>query len=280
MDQTVPPETYPNSIQVPLTYSVDTGDKPVNETMEAGNLERKYTGVFDEHVMTVLNGRPKKADFSLDMHGFEFIDHHTKVENFLDPDQLSNVYYPEAEKLVQRVSGASRVVIFDHTIRSGDREQREKRHLREPVHRVHNDYTEWSGPQRVRDILPDEASDLLQQRCAVIQIWRPIGSLIEADPLAICEAQTLSPDDLIASERRYPNRVGETYQVSYNPEHRWYYFPRMTRDEALVFKVYDSEKDGRARFTAHTSFSDPTSPPDASPRESIEIRTLAFFDPA
>ena len=280
MDQTVPPKTYPDSIQAPLTYSVDTGDKPVNETMEAGNLERKYTGVFDVRLMTVLNGRPKKAEFSLDTHGFEFIDHQTKVANFLDPDQLANVYYPEAEKLVQRISGAYRVVIFDHTIRSGDREDREERHLREPVHRVHNDYTEWSGPQRVRDILPDEASDLLQHRCAVIQVWRPIGSLIESDPLAICEAQTLAPDDLIASERRYPNRVGETYQVSYNPEHRWYYFPRMTRDEALVFKVYDSEKDGRARFTAHTSFSDPTSPPDASPRESIEIRTLAFFDPA
>ena len=280
MDQPLSPKTYPDSIQAQLTYSVDTGDKPVNETMEAGNLERKYTGVCEEHFMTVYNGRPNKADFSLDTHGFEFIDHHTKVKNFLDPDELSEVYYPEAEKLVQRASGASRVVIFDHTIRSGKREDREEKHLREPVRRVHNDYTEWSGPQRVRDILPDEASYLLQHRCAVIQVWRPICMLIESDPLAICEAESLSPDDLIASERRYPDRVGETYQISYTPKHRWYYFPRMTREEALVFKVYDSEQDGRARFTAHTSFPDPTTPPDASPRESIEVRTLAFFDPA
>lgn len=280
MDQPVPQKTYPDSIQALFTYSVDTGDKPVNETMEAGNLERKYTGVFEQHVMTVHNGRPKKADFSLDTHGFEFIEHQTKVGNFLDPNELAEVYYPEAEKLVQLVSGASRVVIFDHTIRSGNRGDREEKNLREPVHRVHNDYTEWSGPQRVRDILPDEAYDLLRHRCAVIQAWRPIGTPIESDPLAICDSETLSSDDLIASERRYPNRVGETYQISYNPEHRWYYFPRMTRDEALVFKVYDSEKDGRSRFTAHTSFPDPTSPPDASPRESIEIRTLAFFDPA
>jgi hypothetical protein len=51
----------------------------------------------------------------------------------------------------------------------------------------------------------------------------------------------------------------------------------MRRDEALVFKVYDSAKDGRARFTAHTSFDDPTTPPGAPPRQSIEARALAFF---
>ena len=280
MDQAGPQKIYSDAIKVALTYSVDTGEKPVNETMEAGNLERKYTGVFDEHVMTVHNGRLKQKDFSLDTHGFEFIEHLTTVKNFFDPNELAEVYYPEVEKIVQRVSGASRVVIFDHTIRSGNGTDREERHLREPVHRVHNDYTEWSGPQRVRDILPDEADGLLKHRCAVVQVWRPINGPIESDPLAICEAETLSPDDLIPSERRYPNRVGETYQISYNPEHRWHYFPRMTRNEALVFKVYDSEKDGRARFTAHTSFPDPGSPPNAAPRESIEIRTLAFFDPA
>ena len=268
------------SIKAPITYSVDIGEKPVNETMEAGNLERKYIGVFEEHLIEVRNGRLKRDDFKIDKHGFEFIDHKTRVKNFLNPDEITQVYYPEVENLVRRVSGASRVVIFDHTIRSGSRQRREERSLREPVHRVHNDYTDWSGPQRVRDILPDEAENLLQHRCAVIQVWRPINMPIEADPLAVCEAGTLSSDDLIASERRYPDRVGETYQVSYNPRHSWYYFPRMTRDEALVFKVYDSIKDGRARFTAHTSFPDPTSPSNASPRESIEIRTLVFFDPA
>ena len=139
MDQAGPQEKYPDAIQVPLTYCVDTGDKPVNETMEAGNLERKYIGVFDEHVMTVHNGRPNQEGFSLDKHGFEFIEHLTKVENFFDPNELAKVYYPEVEKIVQRVSGASRVVIFDHTIRSGDRASREERRLREPVHRVHHD---------------------------------------------------------------------------------------------------------------------------------------------
>ena len=143
---------------------------------------------------------------------------------------------------------------------------------------MHNDYTEWSGPQRVRDLLPaEEAEELLKRRFAIVQVWRAIRNPIESDPLAICDARSLDTKDLIAAERRFPHRVGETYQVAYSPRHEWYYFPRMARDEALVFKVYDSEKDGRARFTAHTSFTDPTSPPSAQPRESIEVRTIAFF---
>ena len=265
------------SIKASLTYSVDTGVKPINETMEEGNILRKYTGQSAEHLMTLHNGRLTRDHFVLDKQGFEFVDHNTTVTNFYDLDELKTIYYPEMEKLIKDTSGAARVVVFDHTIRAGDENERIKRQVREPVHRVHNDYTEWSGPQRVRDILPDESDVLIKNRFAVIQVWRPICKIIEADPLAICEASSLSPEDLILSERRYPDRIGETYQVAYNANHHWYYFPGMTSDEVLIFKVYDSEKDGRARFTAHTSFSDPTSPPNANPRESIEIRTLAFF---
>mgnify|MGYP003335165018 CR=1 FL=1 len=76
---------------------------------------------------------------------------------------------------------------------------------------------------------------------------------------------------------RYPNRVGQTYAITYNPKHLWYWFPRQRREEAIVFKVYDSVKDGRARFTAHTSFVDPATAPGAAPRQSIEIRALVFF---
>jgi hypothetical protein len=162
-------------------------------------------------------------------------------------------------------------------LRTADDAVREARKIREVVPRVHNDYTEWSGPQRVRDLLPDEAEALLQRRFAIVQVWRPIRLPVESFPLGICDARTLSTDDLVISERRYPNRVGQTYAITYNPQHKWLWFPRMRREEAIVFKVYDSEKDGRARWTAHTAFDDPTSPPHARPRESIEIRTLAFF---
>jgi hypothetical protein len=145
------------------------------------------------------------------------------------------------------------------------------------VRRVHNDYTEWSGPQRVRDLMGEEAEALLARRFAIVQVWRPIRHPVESWPLAIADAQSLSPDDMVVTERRYPDRIGQTSAITWNPAHRWYWFPQMRPDEALVFKVYDSVKEGVARFTAHTAFEDPASPPHARPRESIEIRTLAFF---
>ena len=278
MTDSAPQATIPDAIDAKVVYSVDTGVKPVNETMEAGNLTRIYKGEFVSHVMRIENGRPLADRLALDTNGFVFCTHETKMRDFFDGDELKSVYYPEIEALIKRVSGAARVVIFDHTLRSSDQATREEKLIREPVHRAHNDYTDWSGPQRVRDVMGKaEAEKLLRHRVAIIQVWRPIRHPVERDPLAICDARTMVEADLIASERRYPDRVGETYQIAHNPDHRWFYFPRMERHEALVFKVYESRTDV-ARYTAHTGFEDPTSPTDAIPRESIEMRALAFFD--
>src|SRR5438270_744456 len=265
------------AVSAGLHYTLDTGAKPVNETFGPGNIHRRQSGETEERAVAIHDGRPLKDEFDLEVTGFEFAEHKTQVRDFFDVDELKRVYYPEVEALVKKVSGATRVVVFDHTLRSGDEAEREAKLVREPVLTVHNDYTEWSGPQRVRDLLPDEADALLQRRFAIVQVWRPIRHPVESFPLAICDARSISPDDFLVSERRYPNRIGQTYAITYNPEHRWYYLPRMRREEALVFKVYDSEKDGRARWSAHTAFEDPTSAPNARPRESIEIRTLAFF---
>lgn len=279
MAEAAVPEQDAASIEATLSYAVDTGVKPVNETMGPGNMNRRRTGKREQHTVTVRNGRKLQDEFSLETQGFELVDHETAVEDFFDSDQIAAVYYPEMERLVKDRTGASRVVIFDHTLRSGDPATREEKLVREPVLSVHNDYTEWSAPQRVRDLLPaDEAEAVLKKRFAIIQVWRAIRLPIQSSPLAIADARSLASGDLIAAERRYPDRVGETYQVSFNPDHAWFYFPNMRRNEALVFKVYESKKDGRARFTAHTAFDDPTCPAGAPPRESIEIRTLAFFD--
>jgi hypothetical protein len=202
------------------------------------------------------------------------------MQDFYNEDEVRSVYYPEMERLIKDLTGASRVLIFDHTLRAEDDAIREEKKVREPVRRVHNDYTEWSGPQRVRDLLTDEAEELLKHRFAVIQTWRPIRKPVLTAPLAIADARSLPLQNLIATERRYPDRVGEIYHITFNPDHRWFYFPNMQRNELLVFKTFDSQKDGRARWTAHAAFDDPTSPPDAPPRESIEVRSLAFFPPA
>jgi hypothetical protein len=130
----------------------------------------------------------------------------------------------------------------------------------------------------VRDLLPDEAASLPRRRFAIVNVWRPIaGPLLDA-PLALCDARTIDPGDFVATDLKYPDRTGEIYSVTFSPQQRWYYFPRMRRDEVVLIKCYDSAQDGRARFTAHGAFDDPTMPAGAPPRESIEARTLAFFD--
>ena len=270
-----------NSVQAALNYLIDTGEKPVTYTTKPGTTPEQRSGSYEKHTITIQNGRPIIDQFSLEREGFVFINHETKMKDFYNEDELRSVYYPEMEQLVKDLTGASRVLIFDHTLRAEDDATREEKKVREPVRRVHNDYTEWSGPQRVRDLLPpEEAEELLKHRFAVIQTWRPIRKPVQTAPLAIADSMSLETKDMIPTERRYPDRVGETYHLTFNPSHRWYYFPKMQRNEALVFKCYDSEKDGRSRFSAHSAFEDPNSPPDAPPRESIEIRTLAFFPPA
>jgi hypothetical protein len=271
------PQETAAQTRVEIPYTRNTGEKLVNETFGEGDISRRKTGALDMRTMPMENGRPMAASFKLEKNGFVFVDHQTAVKNFFDEQELKAVYYREVEALIKRESGATRVVLFDHTLRSGDQAEREARLIREPVVSAHNDYTEWSGPQRVRDLLPDEAEALLQKRFAIIQVWRAINQPIESNPLAMVDANTIAFDDLLIAERRYPNRVGQTYRLAYNPAHRWIYFPKMTRDEALVFKVFDSMKDGRARFTAHTSFTDPATPPGAPARQSIEARALAFF---
>jgi hypothetical protein len=262
---------------VDIPYAVDTGEKLVNETFGPNNIRRRKTGTHELKRVTIRNGRLLADRLSLDEQGFVFVEHETKVSDFFDAAQLESVYYPEVEQLIKRTSGASRVVIFDHTLRSGDEAERETKLIREPVLSAHNDYTEWSGPNRVREVLPDEAETLLARRFAIIQVWRAINQPIQRNPLAVADAKSVAMEDFLLAERRYPHRVGQTYRLKYSPNHRWFYFPEMRRDEALVFKVYDSEKTGRARFTPHTSFEDPTSPPNAPARQSIEVRAFAFF---
>jgi hypothetical protein len=266
------------TIEATLDYFVATATMPVTLVAAPGAVDRRTGGGHSErHRVRLSNGRLHLAEFDLEKNGFRFVHHPTRVADFYDEAEIRRIYYPEMEALVKAESGASRVVVFDHTLRTADEALREAAKIRDPVRRVHNDYTEWSAPQRVRDLMGEEAPALLSRRFAIVQVWRPIRHPVESWPLAIADARSLSPADMVVTERRYPDRVGQTSAITWNPAHRWYWFPRMRPDEALVFKVYDSLRDGRARFTAHTAFADPATPPAARPRESIEIRTLAFF---
>ena len=268
----------PSAVQAPLNYLVKADQKPVVYMATPGAAASERSGAFEWRTVSIADGRPVVDRLSLDGAGFELRPHDTAVSSFYDDEEVRTIYYPEVEQLVKAATGASRVVIFDHTVRIEDAAQRDARAVRAPVRVVHNDYTVRSGRQRVRDLLDaDDAETFLQHRFAVVNVWRSIGAPVETTPLAIADAQSIAPEDFVATDLVYPDRTGEIYQVAYSPNHRWFYFPKMRRDEALLLKCYDSATDGRARFTAHTAFDDPTAPDDAPPRESIEVRTLISY---
>ena len=150
-------------------------------------------------------------------------------------------------------------------------------HLWPAVLLVHSDYTVASGPQRVRDLLPAEAEGLLQQRVAFYNVWKPLYRRVEEPPLAMCDATTHDPEDMLRMDIKYRERKGEIYVMRHSPWHRWRYFPLMEAARALRLKTYDSVTDGRARFMGHTAFQDPTTPPNAPKHESIEVQKMAFF---
>jgi hypothetical protein len=272
--------TVAETIEAPLNYLVPSAEKPFVYTQEPPPGMPKRRGEFEKRIVAIRDGRPFTGEFSLDRQGFALQRRPTAVRDFYDAAEVERVYYPEIERLVREVTGASKVVIFDHTVRNTAPEVQVERRVREPAATVHNDYTEKSAPQRVRDLLPPaEAEARLKKRYVQMNVWRSIAAEpVQSWPLALCDARSAEPGDLVASERRYPDRVGEIYHVTYNPKHRWYYFPRMRRDEVVLIKCFDSAKDGRARLSFHTAFEDPTTPPGAPPRESIEVRTFAFFD--
>jgi hypothetical protein len=266
-----------SQVNAPLNYLVWTGERPVSYQYEPPPGVPARTGQYSAYTVPVHDGRALADRLSLDQHGFALRTHASAVTDFTDDRVIRAAYYPEIEQLVKDATGAARVLVFDHNVRLGATDR--PTGIREPVKRVHNDYTETSGPQRVRDLLGSEAEALLAHRYAFINVWRPIREPVLSSPLAVCDAQTIASTDLIPSDLKYRDRTGETYAVAYNARHRWFYFPRMRRNEALFLKCFDSATDGRARLTAHTAFDDPTTPPDAPPRESIEARTVAFFAP-
>lgn len=270
----------PDSIRAPVNYLVPTGRRPVTHLAPPGEDVVRRDADYREVTVTIRDGRAQGARFTLEREGFALARRGTGVTDFFDEAEVESVYYPELERLVKDYSGAAEVLVFDHTIRINAPAGETPGKVREPVPVAHNDYTERSAPRRVRDLLPaDRAARLLAHRFAVVQVWRPLAGPVRDMPLAICDARSIAPDDLVETDLVYEDRVGEVFQLRHNPDHRWFYFPAMEPGEALVFKCYDSLADGRARFTAHTAFVDPATPADAPPRRSIEARALAFFAP-
>ena len=269
----MPLDTTPRqTVTAELHYLRRTAEKPARYVMEPPPGVPQWNGVDDPRQVTIEDARGREAEFSLDRNGFALVKAPTRVRDFYDPDQVKSVYYPEVERLLRDKLGASRVVVFDHNVRNATRDG-----FAPPSRRVHNDHTVNSAPRRARDHLGAEADELLKGRFGIVNVWRPIRGPVLDSPLALCDAQSFTDADLIASDLVYPHVRGETSSVEFKPGHRWYYFSEQRADEALLIRVHDSATDGRARLSFHTSFENPLAPADAPPRESIEVRALVFY---
>ena len=269
-------------VRAALTFITPSDSKPVFHSSALTGGAPRVLFDTERHTVLIQDMRPLADALSLDREGFELLRHETAVADLYDDDAIERVYHPEIEALLRAATGASRVVVFDTTRRSdGGAGARNREGLRGPASRVHVDYTEKSGPQRVRDLLGEaEAVRLGASGARIIQInvWRPICGPVERSPLALADAASVRSEDLIATDQVFPDRVGEIYHLAHHPAQRWYYAPRMTPDEVLLIKGYDSLTDGRARFTPHGAFDLPDTPADAPPRESIEVRTLVVIE--
>ncbi|THG95318.1 hypothetical protein EW145_g7979 [Phellinidium pouzarii] len=274
-----------DTVKTKLVYFIPPADgsKPwqyVNVDLTQGELQRNYT--LEPFEAEIENVRGKESAFSLDTSGFLYARAEAKHKSFTSDEEVEREYYPESIELLKQLTGASRVVLFDHTIRRrrpGELDDGPQK--RQPVPVVHVDQTTASSIARVnRHLPPDDAEKLLQRRFQIINLWRPIGKPALDHPLALCDFRSIDVKrDLVSSTLRYPDRDGETFNVRHNPAHKWKYLRGMEPDEVVLIKCFDSVQDGSvAVLTPHTAFDDPTTPPDVPLRESIELRALVFYD--
>lgn len=251
------------------------GEKPHNYMYEHDGPQRNYGDVT--HIVPINDIRGHESDFTLDKNGFQIVKSTTSEKEFRDDDKIKDGYYKEIEELLKKVTGAHKVVIFDHTIRRAIPGQVDKPSSRGPVGRVHIDQTPWAGEERVRLHTGAEAEKLLKERVQIINVWRPINGRVEDHPLALADYRSVDWDkDLIPVTLKYRERDGETFGVKYSDKLRFYYKSGIDSDEVYLIKCYENKLDGRARLTPHTAFTDPNTPDNVKPRESIEVRALVF----
>jgi hypothetical protein len=268
-------------VNATMNYTADNGTAPEVYFYEppAGTLVRSPGD--DPREMHVFDGWSRADSFSLDREGFALRELGNAFERFDNAEAVRTEFYPVVAAFVRGSVGARRVLVFDHTIRSKVNAERQTAEdstvQRAPVMVVHCDYTPASGPMRVRQLVPDEADELLKRRVAFYNLWKPLKRRVEEKPLAMCDVTSAAEDDMLKMALRYRDREGEIFVMRHAAAHRWWYFPKMLPENVLLLKTYESETDGRARFLGHSAFDDPNTPPDAPTRESIEIRMMAFF---
>ena len=247
----------------------------------AGEEAAIHEGNYSMIPVTMHDGRTLAEPTDLDREGFILCNQASGVADYYDEDQVTGTLYGEIIDLIRDKTGATRVEIFDHTRRAATDAVRREKVVREPASIIHNDYTANSGQRRLKDFIeqhPEMGSELGNRPFAIINAWRSIAGRVENFPLAMCDATSVAPGDLVPVTRQAKDRIGEIQLAIHNDHHRWIWYPHMEEDEVILFKTFDSRDDGRTRFTIHTAFDDPNAAQDARVRESIEIRCFVFWD--
>jgi len=279
---------------------------------DGSGSDGEYIGCdFVRRDVQMTNGRG--GGHTLDEHGFTLVDDAREHIDYKNDDEILNQYYPACAELVKKTLGASEVYAFDHNVRSAQLKRSSEdlkggNAVQAPLFFIHNDYSRNSAPRRIRDLTsppkfndtlrkvlgdtplidPARVDELMARRWAFVNVWRNIKTTpVQMLPLGMCEGATVSTEDIVTFEIHYKDRVGENYFSRHAASHKWVYFPDATRDEAILLKCWDSagkdfaptgcEKTVPATFSLHTAFEDPSTTPDADDRESIEVRTIAFF---
>jgi hypothetical protein len=224
---------------------------------------------------TLLNDiRGHESEYYLDKDAFQVfqnVNSQMIYDDWADEEKVKSVYYPEVEKLLlDNVSGAHKITLFDHTIRRSNPDA-----PRAPVTRVHVDQTARSTEWRVKLHNSEDAEQLLQGRYRIINVWRPLNGPVQAHPLGFASAETVDDRDLVPVEHRYPHRTGETAAVQYNKDQKFFHWSGMENSESLFLKCFDNEE-GVGQRVPHTAFIDPRTPEGAQGRESIEVRALVY----
>lgn len=269
-------------VQATFNYTKDVQQPTELYFYESEAAKNIHEPGDDPHEMSVHDGWHRADSFLVDKEGFSLHSFETAYDQWDNDAAVAKEFYPEIVEFLKKTQGAKRVLVFDHTIRSKTNvskklTQETSTSQRAPVTLVHCDYTAESGPLRVQQLMGDEAEDLLSRRVAFFNVWKPIRRDVEEHPLAMCDVTSSPPDDFFKLYLRYRDRNGENYVMRHSPAHQWWYFPKMTPEQVVLLKTFDSATDGRARFVGHSAFNDPTSAADAPTRESVEIRTMAFF---
>ncbi|MBE7367171.1 CmcJ/NvfI family oxidoreductase [Ramlibacter pallidus] len=270
-------------VHAALSYVVRSASVPRSYTYPPPAGEPWESADFDRRTVRIADGRRHPGATSVHREGFELWDAPSAVSDFLDHDAVTGTYYAECAELALAATGAARAYVFDHLLRRREPDGtpltfgRPDQGRAGANGRIHNDYTEASGRRRLGLVVTDPAERAAVRRYSIVNIWRPIRGPVLDAPLAVCDARTVAADDLVTAEVLYPRRTGEIYFVAHSPGHRWTFFSGMDRHEALVFKQFDSAQDV-ARFTPHSAFDHPHTPPGTPPRESIELRCLVVYD--